>query len=95
MRCESPSDSLRPRPNLYADLCQRQCADVEVGWFMDAGRVEAPASDRNLPTNQMGGHSSAVHAEPRRQLHKRRSRPILRHQIVDLFEAQKGLSHLN
>ena len=61
---------------------------------MDAGRVETPAADRNRPTNQMGGHGSAVHAEPRRQLHERRSRPILRHQIVDLIGPQKGWSHL-
>lgn len=60
---------------------------------MDAGTVETPASDRNLPTNQVGSHSSAVHGEPRRQLPERRPIPILRHQIVDLLGAQKGLSH--
>ena len=94
MRCESPSDSLRPRPNLHADLYQRQSAEVEVGCFMDAGRVEAPASDWNLPTNQVGGNRTAVHAEPGCQLDERRPIPILRHQIVDLLGAQKGLSHL-
>lgn len=61
---------------------------------MDAGRVEASASDRDLSTGQVGGHRSAVHSEPRCQLHERRSRPILRHQIVDLLGPQKGLSHL-
>ena len=93
VRCESPPDSLRPCPNLHADLYQRQPAEIEVGCFLDAGRVETPASDRNLPTNQVGGNRTAVHAEPRCQLHERRPIPILRRQIVDLLGAQKGLSH--
>lgn len=94
VRCESPPASLRPRPNLHTDLYQRQPAKVEVGCFMDVGTAETPASDRNLPTNQAGSHSSAVHDEARRQFHERRSGPILCHQIVDLLGAQKGSSHL-
>lgn len=87
-------DSLRPCPDLHADLYQRQSAEVEVGWFVDAGRVETPASDLNLPTGQVSGYRSAVHSEPRLQFHERCSRAILRYQIVDLFGAQEGLSHL-
>ena len=33
MRSERSPDSLRPRPNLHADLYQRQPAEVEVGCF--------------------------------------------------------------
>ena len=94
MRCERPPDSLRPCPNLHADLYQRQPAEVEVGCFVDAGRVETPASDRDRPACQVRGNRTAVHSEPGCQLYERRPIPILRHQIVDLLGAQKGLSHL-
>lgn len=94
MRNERSPDRLRPRPDLHADLYQRQPAEVEVGCFMDAGRIETPASDRDRPARQVGSNRSAVHGEPRRQLHERRPIPILRLRIVDLLGAQKSLSHL-
>ena len=94
MRCERPPDSLRSCPDLHADLYQRQPAEVEVGCFVDAGRVETPASDRDVPTGQMLRYGPSVDAKQRGQLHQRRTVAIPRHKIIDLLGAQKGLSHL-
>lgn len=62
---------------------------------MDAGRVETPASDRDVPPGQMLRYRPTVDAKQRGQLHQRRTVAILRHKIVDLLGAQKGLSHPN
>jgi len=43
VRSERLPDCLRPRPDLDADLYQHQPAEVEVGCFVDAGRIEPPA----------------------------------------------------
>ena len=39
MRSERLPDRLRPRPDSHADLYQRQPAEVEVGCFVDAGKM--------------------------------------------------------
>lgn len=85
MRCERLPDRLRPRPDLHADLYQRQPAEVEVGCFVDAGRIEPTAADGDLPTGEVGGDRAAVHSEHGCQLHERRALAVLRHQIVDLL----------
>ena len=93
MRNERLPDRLRPRPDLDADLYQRQSAEVEVGCFVDAGRIEPPVADCHLPTGEVHGDRAAVHSEAGCQLDERRSLAILRHQIVDLLWAKEGLSH--
>ncbi len=60
---------------------------------MDAGRIEPPTTDRDLPPGEVGGNRAAVHSEDGRQLDERRALAVLRHQIVDLLGAQQGLSH--
>lgn len=57
------ANCLRPRTDLQADLYQRQPAVVEVGCFMNTGRVEATAADRDLPARQMLRDRPTVDAE--------------------------------
>ena len=90
---QGAANCLRPRTNLQADLYQRQPAEVEVGCFMDAGRVEPSTADGDLPAGEVCGHRAAVHSEHGCQLHERRALAVLRHQIVDLLRAKEGLSH--
>jgi hypothetical protein len=63
VRSERSPDSLRPRPDLHADLYQRQPAEVEVGCFMDAGRIEPPPTDGDLSPGEVRGDRAAVHSE--------------------------------
>ena len=93
MRCERLPDRLRPRPDLHADLYQRQPAEVEVGCFVDAGGIELSTADRHLPPGEVGGDRATVHAEHGCQLHERGALAVLRHQNVDLLRAKEGLSH--
>lgn len=88
------ANCLRPRTDLQADLYQRQPAVVEVGCFMDAGRIESSTADWNLPPGQMLRDRPTVDAEERGQLNERRTTEILSHQFIDLVGSEKGLSHL-
>lgn len=63
MLCQSAANCLRPHTDLQADLYQRQPAVVEVGCFMNAGRVESPAANRYLPPGQMLRDRPTVDAE--------------------------------
>ena len=87
------ANCLRPRTDLQADLYQRQPAVVEVGCFVNAGRVESSTADRDLPPRQMLRDRPAVDAEQRGQLNERRAVAVPRHQLVDLLGPKKGLSH--
>lgn len=82
-------DGLRPHADPHADLYQRQPAEVEVGCFMDAGRIEPTTKDRHLPPTEVHGHRPAVHSEDGCQFDERRVLAVLSHQIVDLFGAQQ------
>ena len=88
------ANCLRPRADFQADLYQRQPAVVEVGCFVNAGRVESSTADRDAPPRQMFRGRPTVDAEARGQLNERRTIEILRHQIIDLVGPEKGLSHL-
>lgn len=57
------ANCLRPRTDLQTDLYQRQPAVVEVGCFMNAGRVESSTANRDLPPRQMLRHRPTVDAE--------------------------------
>ncbi len=93
MGSECLPDRLRPHADPHADLYQRQPAEVEVGCFMDAGRIEPTTTNRHLPPAEVHGYRPAVHSEDGCQLDERRALPVLSHQIVDLLRAQQGLSH--
>lgn len=88
------ADCLRPRTDLQADLYQRQPAVVEVGCFVNAGRVKSSTADWNLPPRQMLRDRPTVDAEARGQLNERRAVAVPRNQLVDLLGPQEGLSHL-
>ena len=87
------ANCLRPRTDLQADLYQRQPAVVEVGYFVDEGRIESATADRDLPPRQMLRHRPTVDAEVRGQLHERRAVAVPRHKLVNLLGPEKGLSH--
>lgn len=84
---------MRPRADFQADLYKRQPAVVEVGCFVNAGRVESSAADWNLPPCEMLRDRPTVDTEARGQLNERRTIEILRHQIIDLLGPEKGLNH--
>ncbi len=87
------ANCLRPRTDLQADLYQRQPAVVEVGCFVNAGRVESSAADRDLPPRQMLRDRPTVDVKQRGQFNESRAVAIPRHEIVHLLGSQKGLSH--
>ena len=46
-----------------SDLCQRQPAVVEVGYFVEARGIDSRTADRHLPPRQMLRHGPTVDTE--------------------------------